>query len=157
MIGEKAQKVLDYMRLHGSITTEEARKDLGITNLSRVVIPCLKRHINIRSEWVDGKKPNGTPTKMCRYYVDDFLWFDDDKKAQEASETAVKRDYVTLKKAEAWDKLKKLLQDNKNLAWMLISGSDVNRTLYTVYKWILAIMRQYERERGENDEVNEEK
>lgn len=59
------------------------------------------------------------------------------------------------KKEEAWDKLKKQLQDNKNLAWMLINDSDVNRTLYTVYKWILAIMSEYEGERGENDAETE--
>ena len=78
MLGEKAQKVLDYMTLHGSITTEEARKELGITKLSSVVIPCLKRHMQIRSEWVDGKKPNGNPTKMCRYYIDGVLWAEND-------------------------------------------------------------------------------
>lgn len=56
---------------------------------------------------------------------------------------------------EAWDKLKKQLQDHKNLAWMLSNGSDVNRTVYTVCNWILAIMSEYEWERGENDAETE--
>ena len=190
MLGDKTQKVLDYITVHGSITTEEARNDLGITNLSSVVIPCLKRHVPIRSEWVDGKKPNGNPTKMCRYYIDGFLWAENDEKvnelserekellaeniklkgmllkeedflkfeyddeAREKSETEIKQEYLTLKKAEAWDKLMWQIE----VLQLLVDADAFKMTNGTHgIEYFLKIIEKIKTDGGLTDEINEKK
>lgn len=64
----QANRVLDYMRKHGSITTLEAFRDLGITRLSRVIFD-LKKDYAISSKTESGRNRYGEKTRYSRYYL----------------------------------------------------------------------------------------
>jgi len=64
----QANRVLNYMRQYGSITTLEAFRDLGITRLSGVIFD-LKKDYAISSKTESGRNRYGEKTSYSRYYL----------------------------------------------------------------------------------------
>lgn len=54
-----------------------------------------------------------------------------------------------------WNRLKKQLQDNRDLACMLSDGADINRATYIICDWVIGVMNSYEREGAKNDAKTE--
>lgn len=63
-------RVLVYMRKHGSITSLEAFRDLGITRLSGVIFD-LRKHHAIGSTTESSRNRYGEKTSYSRYYLAD--------------------------------------------------------------------------------------
>lgn len=64
----QCQRVLDYIDKHGSITTMEAFKELGITRLSGRVFDLNKRGEDIRTIMVQDTNRYGEKVRFARYY-----------------------------------------------------------------------------------------
>ena len=64
------ERVLQYMRDFGSITTLQAFTDLGVTRLSARIWD-LRREYKITSEKLDAKNRYGDPVKFFRYRLED--------------------------------------------------------------------------------------
>ena len=64
-------RLVDYLRQHGSITSLEAIRDLGNTRLS-ATIHTLRHHDKyiIDSDMVEVENRFGGTTKVARYYAD---------------------------------------------------------------------------------------
>jgi len=66
----QGNRVLNYMRQYGSITTLEAFKDLGITRLAGVIFE-LRKDYNIVSKTEESRNRYGEKTSYSRYYLAD--------------------------------------------------------------------------------------
>lgn len=64
----QANRVLNYMRQYGSITTLEAFRDLGITRLAGVIFDLKKSHA-ISSKTESGRNRYGEKTSYSRYFL----------------------------------------------------------------------------------------
>lgn len=62
-------KIIDYMRTHGSITQLEATRFIGSTRLSGRIYDLKKRGYNIGSEMVDGRNRDGEPVRYKKYWL----------------------------------------------------------------------------------------
>ncbi len=64
----QTNRVLDYMKTYGSITSLEAFRDLGVTRLSGVIFD-LRKQYNIVSKTEKSKNRYGENTSYSRYYL----------------------------------------------------------------------------------------
>ena len=64
------EKVLQYIKYFGSITTYQAFVDLGCTRLSEYIRQLRQTH-QIDDEWLETTNRYGEPTKYKKYYLVD--------------------------------------------------------------------------------------
>ena len=64
----QAQKILMFIKKHGSITTLEAFR-LGITRLAARVLEMRERGIDIRREMVTVLNRDGEKCRVARYFI----------------------------------------------------------------------------------------
>lgn len=64
------ERVLDYIKEFGSITTKEAFVDLGCTRLSEYIRQLRLEH-NIADEWLKGTNRFGETTHFKRYWLEE--------------------------------------------------------------------------------------
>lgn len=62
--------IVDYIRLHGSITAADAVKDLGIMGLSSRIAELKKSAYPIIVKTEKGKNRYGKPVRYSRYFLD---------------------------------------------------------------------------------------
>ena len=67
------QRVINYIREHGSITSYEAYKDLGITQLGARIDGLMKDGYSFRTEWENNENRYGEQTSYKRYYLRDMV------------------------------------------------------------------------------------
>lgn len=67
------QRVINYMRQFGSITTKDAFNDLGITRLSAKIFNLKKQGYEIKDDFEQGKNRYGETTNFKRYYLADIV------------------------------------------------------------------------------------
>jgi hypothetical protein len=63
------QRVLDYMRRFGSITTLDANRDLGVTRLSAKIFNLRKAGYEIPGETIEVKNRFGETTHVTKYML----------------------------------------------------------------------------------------
>lgn len=68
MINQR-QKILEYIRKYGSITSLEATIDLGITQLGARIFELKREGYEFKTEAVKGKNRYGEPTYYLKYYL----------------------------------------------------------------------------------------
>ena len=68
-MGKQQQRVLDYMLQHGSITSMEAFRELGVTRLSAVICVLKRKGYNIKSVTESFKNRYNEPVSFSRYSV----------------------------------------------------------------------------------------
>lgn len=66
----QTNRVLNYMRQYGSITSLEAFRDLGITRLSGVIFD-LRKSYAIGSKTESSRNRYGEKTSYSRYYLEE--------------------------------------------------------------------------------------
>lgn len=67
-------RILQYIREFGSITSKEAYNDLGITQLGARLDDLMKEGYKFKTEWESGENRFGDKTEYKRYYlVDDMI------------------------------------------------------------------------------------
>lgn len=65
-------RVLQYMKENGSITSWEAIKEFGATRLSAIIYNLrYKEGLNIISKNVNGKNRYGDPVSYARYFLEE--------------------------------------------------------------------------------------
>lgn len=67
------QRVINYIREFGSITTKDAFNDLGITRLSAKIFNLKKQGYEIKDNFEQGKDRYGETTNYKRYYLADIV------------------------------------------------------------------------------------
>lgn len=65
----QAQRILDYMQEHGSITQLEALKDLGVFRLASRISELRKNGHQISSQMVKVENRYGEKCRVKRYYL----------------------------------------------------------------------------------------
>lgn len=65
-----AQRVLDYMAAHGSITTQQAARELGMTELRSRISEIRRAGFAIRKEWETARNKFGEAVSFCRYSLE---------------------------------------------------------------------------------------
>ena len=68
-LSKKAQRVFDYMKDFGSITTLEAYNDLGETRLSARIFELKDKGFDISFEWVEILNRYKEKCRVKRYYI----------------------------------------------------------------------------------------
>lgn len=66
-------RIINYIRQFGSITSWEAYSDLGITQLGARIDQLKKDGYEFRTEWVSNKNRFGEKTDYKRYYLADIV------------------------------------------------------------------------------------
>lgn len=66
----QAEKILDYMERHGSITPLEAMNELGVMRLGARIFDLKESGIKIITETVTGKNRDGETTRFARYRLE---------------------------------------------------------------------------------------
>lgn len=64
------ERIIDYIKQFGSITSLDAYKDLGITQLGARIDGLKKDGYSFRTEWESGKNRFGDKTDYKRYYLE---------------------------------------------------------------------------------------
>lgn len=72
MITQK-QRIINYIRDYGSITSFEAYKDLGITQLATRIKELKEEGYEFKTEWKNDKNRYGEPISYKRYYLADMV------------------------------------------------------------------------------------
>ena len=67
------QRIINYIREFGSITSSEAYKDLGITQLGARIDGLKKEGYIFKTEWESGKNRYGDKIDYKRYYLADTV------------------------------------------------------------------------------------
>lgn len=67
------QRIINYIREFGSITSLEAYKDLGITQLGARIDGLKKDGYRFKIEWESGKNRYGNKIDYKRYYLADMV------------------------------------------------------------------------------------
>ena len=67
------QRVINYIREFGSITSFEAYADLGITQLGARIDQLKKEGYEFRTEWESSKNRYGEKTDYKRYFLVDLI------------------------------------------------------------------------------------
>ena len=65
----QAERVLDYIKWFGSITTLEAFRDLGVTRLSARIFELRAKGLNIDSTSVTSKNRYGETCTYAKYFL----------------------------------------------------------------------------------------
>ena len=68
-LSKKAQRVFDYIKDFGSITTFEACNDLGETRLSARIFELKDKGFDISFEWVEILNRYKEKCRVKRYYI----------------------------------------------------------------------------------------
>lgn len=66
------QRIINYIREFGSITSYEAYKDLGITQLATRIKELKEEGYRFITEWISDKNRFGEPVTYKRYYLSDL-------------------------------------------------------------------------------------
>lgn len=61
--------LLGYMQDHGSVTARQASRELDIDRCASRIHEMKRAGIEIDTEMVYTRKPDGTPEKFARYYL----------------------------------------------------------------------------------------
>lgn len=67
---KQTERVLDYMRRHGSITTLDAILDLGVLRLASRISELKKDGYTIKRDWMKVKNRFGEECSILRYSLD---------------------------------------------------------------------------------------
>ena len=67
---KQTERVLDYMRRHGSITTLDAMLDLGVLRLASRISELKKAGIPIKRDWMKVTNRHGETCNVLRYSID---------------------------------------------------------------------------------------
>lgn len=67
------QRIINYIREFGSISSFEAYADLGITQLGARIDQLKKEGYQFRTEWETGQNRFGERTDYKRYYLADMV------------------------------------------------------------------------------------
>ncbi len=67
------QKIINYIRQFGSITSYEAYIDLGITQLATRIKELKEQGYEFKTEWENDKNRYGEPVSFKRYYLADMV------------------------------------------------------------------------------------
>lgn len=65
------ERIIKYIRDYGSITSFEAYKDLGITQLATRIKELKEEGYEFKTEWKSDKNRYGEPINYKRYYLVD--------------------------------------------------------------------------------------
>ena len=63
------QRVYDFMTERGSITTQQANKELGETRLSARIFELKAKGVKIQDEWVQVKNRFKEPRRVKKYFI----------------------------------------------------------------------------------------
>ena len=63
------QRVYDFIKEHGSITTQQANKELGETRLSARIFELKEKGVNIQDEWLWVKNRYGERRHVKKYFI----------------------------------------------------------------------------------------
>lgn len=66
----QCERVIDYIKVHGSITQAEATKFLAVSRLASRVSDLKKRGVNIVTETVKVKNRFGEKSSIARYRIE---------------------------------------------------------------------------------------
>ena len=66
-------RIINYIREFGSISSWEAYKDLGITQLGARIDQLKKEGYEFRTEWESNTNRYGEPRSYKRYYLADMV------------------------------------------------------------------------------------
>lgn len=66
----QCERILDYIKDYGSITSLEAVKDLGCMRLASRICDLKKQGYNITTKTETGKNRYGEPMSYSRYYME---------------------------------------------------------------------------------------
>ncbi len=66
-------RIINYIREFGSITSLDAYKDLGITQLGARIDGLKKEGYSFKTEWESGKNRYGDKIDYKRYYLVDIV------------------------------------------------------------------------------------
>lgn len=66
------ERIIDYIKQFGSITSLDAYKDLGITQLGARIDGLKKDGYRFKTEWESGKNRFGDKTDYKRYYLENI-------------------------------------------------------------------------------------
>ena len=64
------ERIINYIKQFGSITSLDAYKDLGITQLGARIDQLKKDGYRFKTEWESGKNRFGEKTDYKRYYLE---------------------------------------------------------------------------------------
>lgn len=67
------ERIIQYIREFGSISSWEAYSDLGITQLGARIDQLKKEGHEFRTEWESSKNRYGEPVSYKRYYLADVV------------------------------------------------------------------------------------
>lgn len=67
------QRIINYIREFGSITSKDAYNDLGITQLATRIKELKELGYEFRTEWESNKNRFGEKTDYKRYYLADIV------------------------------------------------------------------------------------
>lgn len=67
------QRIINYIRQFGSITSYEAYSDLGITQLGARIDQLKKEGYEFKTEWESSKNRFGEKVEYKRYFLDDMI------------------------------------------------------------------------------------
>lgn len=67
------QRIIDYIREFGYITSWQAYQDLGIMQLGARIDQLQKDGYTFRTEWEEKKNRFGEPVSFKRYYLADMV------------------------------------------------------------------------------------
>lgn len=66
------ERIIKYIRDYGSITSFEAYKDLGITQLATRIKELKEEGYEFKTEWINSKNKYGEPISFKRYFLVDI-------------------------------------------------------------------------------------
>ena len=66
------ERIINYIKQFGSITSLDAYKDLGITQLGARIDQLKKDGYRFKTEWESGKNRFGDKTDYKRYYLENI-------------------------------------------------------------------------------------
>ena len=67
------QRIINYIREFGSITSKDAYNDLGITQLATRIKELKELGYEFRTEWESSKNRFKEPVSFKRYYLEDIV------------------------------------------------------------------------------------
>lgn len=67
------QRIINYIREFGSITSKEAYDDLGITQLATRIKELKEQGYEFKTEWENSKNRYGERVDFKRYYLADMV------------------------------------------------------------------------------------
>lgn len=69
ILTKSEQRIYDYIKKHGSITTMDAIMDIGETRLSARIFELKESGVNIQDEWVEVKNRWGERRHVKSYFI----------------------------------------------------------------------------------------